>query len=119
MILAEHEIKRVIKHVKTSFPNFSNWKYNNEKNEDYFGFSIWGEYTPNPEKNMPRYFFVTIDAYEKNWQGHLTVGLPSYFWSSADVGDAYLLGTKPCMTVEEAISALKKECEGLFEAFSA
>jgi len=42
-ILTEPEIQQVLEQVKTAFPFFTNWEYNNEKNEEYFGFSVWGE----------------------------------------------------------------------------
>jgi hypothetical protein len=35
------------------------------------------------------------------------VGQPAYFWTRADAGDAYLLDTPPCATLEEAIAALQ------------
>ncbi|MCP4697788.1 MAG: hypothetical protein GY862_13190 [Gammaproteobacteria bacterium] len=118
MILAEHEIQRVIEHVKTAFPNFADWKYNNEENADHFGFSLWGRYALNPEEIMPIRFFVTLDTDDEHcWHGHLTIGQPHYLWTSADVGDAHLLGTKPCKTKEDAITALQAEIENLFEIF--
>ncbi|MCP4700005.1 MAG: hypothetical protein GY862_24610 [Gammaproteobacteria bacterium] len=119
MILTEHEIPRIIEHVKTAFPNFADWEYNNEKNEHYSGFSLWGMYALNPEHIMPTWFFITFDAYDESWRGCLTIGKPSYYWSSTDVGDAHLLGTKPCKTIEDAITALKAEMENLFEMFLA
>jgi hypothetical protein len=67
---------------------------------------------------MPRYFFITFDTYEETWHGHLTIGQPCYLWSSADVGDAHLLDTESCKTIEDAIEALKAEIVNLFRAFS-
>lgn len=42
-LLTESEIQQVLERVKTAFPFFTNWEYNNEKNSEYFGFSVWGE----------------------------------------------------------------------------
>jgi hypothetical protein len=58
MLLTESEIQQVLEQVKTAFPNFSDWEYNNEKNEEYFGFSVWGELVINPEELMPRHFLL-------------------------------------------------------------
>jgi hypothetical protein len=119
-ILTESEVQQVMERVKTAFPFFTNWEYNNEKNEEYFGFSVWGELVINPEDLMPRRFFITLDKnHENKWQGCLTIGQHSYLWSSADVGDAHLLDTKPCETLEETIVALKAKMLELFRAFGA
>ncbi|MBD2771016.1 hypothetical protein [Iningainema tapete] len=119
-ILTESEIKQVLEQVKTAFPFFTAWEYNNEKNEEYFGFSVWGELVINPEELMPRRLFITLDkTHENKWQGSLTIGQHSYLWSSADVGDAHLLDTEPCETLEEAIVALKAKMLELWRAFSA
>lgn len=119
MILTDHEIRQAAERAKTAFPNFTDWEYNNEKNEYYSGFSLWGEYSPDPEDLMSKHFYITFDIYEDKWTGCLTIGQPSYFWSSADVGDAHLVATQPCETLEEAITALKTETANLFRAFSA
>jgi hypothetical protein len=101
-------------------PFFTNWEYNNEKNAEYFGFSVWGELVLNSEELMPRRFFITLDKnHENKWQGCLTIGQHSYLWSSADVGDAHLLDTEPCETLEEAIVALKAKMLELWRAFGA
>ncbi len=119
MILTEHEVQQAIKQAETAFPNFADWEYNNdETNKDYFGFSLWGEYTPDPEEDMPRHFYITFDFCEEKW-GVLSIGQHSYFWSSADCGDAYLLNTESCNTLEDAIVALKAEMAALFRGFSA
>jgi hypothetical protein len=68
---------------------------------------------------LPRLFFVTFDTHETSWSGHLTIGQHCFFWSSADVGDAHLLDTDPCSTLEDAITALKRQIVDLFDAFSA
>ena len=118
LILTENEIQSAIEQAKIAFPHFTDWEYKNEANDEYFGFSLWGQYVPNPEDQMPRCFFITLDTYEDNWNGHLTIGQHCYLWSSADVGDAHLLDTESCKTLEGAITALKVEIENLFRAFS-
>ncbi len=119
MLLTESEIQQVLEQVKTAFPNFTDWEYNNEKNEEYFGFSVWGELVINPEELMPRRFFITLDTnHENKWQGCLTIGQHSYLWSSADVGDAHLLSSEPCETLSETIVELKAKILELFRAFS-
>ena len=45
-------------------------------------------------------------------------GSTDYFWTSADVGDAHLLDTEECATLEEAIVALKAEIARLCHALS-
>lgn len=64
MLLTEPEIKQVLEQVKVAFPNLTDWEYNNEKNDEYFGFSVWGQLVVNPEELMPRRFFITLDTYE-------------------------------------------------------
>ncbi len=115
MLLTEPEIQQVIEQAKTTFPNFTDWEYNNEKNEGYSGFSLWGQFVLNPGDNS---FFITFDTNQENWYGYLTIGQPCYFWTSADVGDAHLLHTKPCQTIDNAMAALKTEIVNLFSAFS-
>ena len=119
MIVTEREVQQAIEQAKTTFPNFTDWEYNNEINEAYFGFSLWGQFVLNPEDQMPRRFFITLDTYEENWHGYLTIGQHCYLWSSADVGDAHLLDTESCKTLEDAVAALKVEIINLFRAFSA
>jgi hypothetical protein len=119
MLLTEPDIQQVLEQVKTAFPRLADWEYNNEKNEEYFGFSVWGEFVSNPKELMPRRFFITLDTnHEDKWEGCLTIGQPSYLWSSADVGDAHLVNTEPCETLQEAIAALKAKILELFQAFS-
>ncbi|MBG1267354.1 hypothetical protein [Nostoc sp. WHI] len=117
MLLTEPEIQQVLDKAKAAFPNLNDWEYNNEKNGEYFGFSMWGEFVLNPEELMPRRFFITLDTYEYKWQGCLTVGQHSYLWSSADVGDAHLLDTEGCESLEEAIAVLKAKMVELLAAF--
>ena len=62
-----------------------------------------------PEAFMPRHFYITFATHAEHWSGHLTIGQHFYWWTSADVGDAHLLDTEECATLEEAIVALKAE----------
>jgi len=120
MLLTEPEIQRVLEQVKTAFPNLTDWEYNNEKNQEYFGFSVWGKFVIKSEEVvMPREFFITLDInHEDKWEGCLTIGQPNYLWSSADVGDAHLVDTEPCETVQEAIAALKSKILELSHNFT-
>ncbi|NEP74744.1 MAG: hypothetical protein F6K25_23705 [Okeania sp. SIO2G4] len=118
MLLTEVEIQEAIEQAKTAFPNFSDWEYNNEINGEYFGFSVWGKFVLEREDTGSRNFFITLDTYDEKWRGSLTIGLPVYLWSSADFGDAHLLDTDDCDSLEDAITALKAEMKQLFQAFS-
>jgi hypothetical protein len=119
MILNEHQIRQSLDTAKAAFPRFGNWQYNNEENPDYCGFALWGELVQDETESMPRHFFLTFDTYKKKWRGHLTIGQHQYFWSSADFGDANLLGTDECATLEEAIAALRAEIADFFAALQA
>ncbi|NEP08021.1 MAG: hypothetical protein F6K34_26545, partial [Okeania sp. SIO4D6] len=70
------------------------------------------------EDTGSRNFFITLDTYDEKWRGSLTIGLPVYLWSSADFGDAHLLDTDDCDSLEDAITALKAEMKQLFQTFS-
>jgi hypothetical protein len=118
MLLNESEVRRSLKRAQASFPRFADWKHNNEINESYCGFALWGAFVPEPNAAVRRRFFITFDTYEATWRGHLTIGQHCSFWSSADVGDAQLLDTGPCETLEDAIAAFKVQVAGLFAAFS-
>ncbi|CCQ55937.1 hypothetical protein [Crocosphaera watsonii] len=118
MILTETEISEVIEKAKNAFPNFSNWEYNNEKNDEYLGFSLWGQFVLDPENIMSKCFFVTLETCDEKWRAYLTIGQHCSFWSSADMGDAYLLDTDNYDSVDEIILQLKKEMLKLFQAFS-
>jgi len=113
MLLTEAEIQRCRALVAAAFPGFAHWGFINERNDSYSGFCIWARYTAKPKTSPSPSFFVTFDTYKENWKGHLTVGKHCYFWSSADVGDAHLLDTEPCATLEEAITELKRRIGGL------
>jgi hypothetical protein len=118
MFLTPVEIQRTRATVATAFPRFAQWEWVNEVNDDYAGFCIWGHYTADPtEASSPR-LFVTFDTFREHWRGHLTIGRHCYFWSSADVGDAHVLDTEQCATVEEAIRALKRRIASLVAALA-
>lgn len=93
-------------------------RYSNDKTGEYDGFALWGQLVLNPAEQRPQRFFITLDTYEEQWDGHLTIGQPCYLWTSADVGDAHLVDTESCHTLEEAIAALKMEMAKLCKAFS-
>jgi hypothetical protein len=118
MALSESDIRRSLECARAAFPYFTDWEYHNEINEWYSGFSLWGEFGPDLDDPMGPRFFITLDAFQSTWRGHLTTGQHSYFWSSADCGDAHLLGTGPCATLGDAIGTLKKRLAELFTAFS-
>src|SRR4051794_10666425 len=105
MLLAASEIRRSRKLAKAAFPGFTKWKHHNEIDGCYSGFSLWGEFVSNPRTEFPYRFFVTFDIYETAWKGHLSVGKHCYYWGDADFGDAYLVNTDPCDTLEEAIAS--------------
>jgi hypothetical protein len=116
MILTEIEIQDALRKAQTAFPHFTDWEYQNEAGGDYFGFSMWGQYILDPEVLMSRTFFITLDTYENQWHGSFTIGQHSYLWSSADMGDAHLLDTNSCDSLEAAIADLKAEIMRLFDA---
>jgi hypothetical protein len=107
MLLTQTEIQRCRILVETAFPRFAHWAFINERNDSYAGFCIWGRFQAAEEMGAPS-FFVTFDAVRDQWKGHLTVGKHCYYWSSADVGDAHLVDTELCDTLDDAILALKR-----------
>lgn len=119
MVLTEPEIQHVISQVKAAFPNLTNWQFNNEENDEYCGFSVWAFYTLEPEKLMARWFFITFDTFDLKWRGHLSVGKPTYLWTSTEEGDAFLVDTALCQTIEEAIHKLKAQITNLFSILCA
>jgi hypothetical protein len=112
MLLTTAEIQRCRALVEKAFPRFADWAFNNERNDSYGGFCIWGRYKAKAAKSSPS-FFVTFNTRKDNWKGHLTVGKHCYYWSSASIGDAHLLDTEWCGNLEDAIIALKGLLEGL------
>lgn len=113
MILSAPEIRSSLDLATAAFPRFSDWEHDNEVNESYSGFALWGEIAADPDESVPRSFFVTFDTYEASWRGHLTIGKPCYYWSSADFGDAELVDTGPCTSLGDAIASLKGEMRNL------
>jgi hypothetical protein len=118
MLLTKTEIQRCQALVEKAFPRFTYWAFVNEPDDSYAGFCVWGRYKAKRETSAPS-FFVTFATSKDKWKGHLTVGKHCYYWSSADVGDAHLLDTEPCATLEEAIIALKRRIADLVAALSA
>ena len=122
MLLTENEIQESVEQAQAAFPKFHNWQYNNEKDREYSGFSLWGQFdmvdNESQAPSSPRSYFITFDTYQKNWRGHLTIGLHSYFWSSADMGDALLFSTGDRDTLDDAIVAFKAGLLDLFKVFS-
>ena len=120
MFLADHNIQYVLERVQAAFPSFTQWAYTNasEDERSLDGFSLWGQWVLQPEECMARHFYITFATHAEHWSGHLTIGQYFYFWASADVGDAYLLDTEACATLEEAIVVLKAEMVRLCRALS-
>lgn len=124
MVLEEHEVQKALEQARAAFPNLYNWEYINEENRDYLGFTLWGQFEMRDSEGkvppLPRRFFVTLIKVDENWGANLTIGQPSYYWSSADVGDAQLLHSmKQCEKLDDAIVALKEELVSFCRTFSA
>ncbi|MEM8640057.1 MAG: hypothetical protein AAGG51_14765 [Cyanobacteria bacterium P01_G01_bin.54] len=119
MILTDSKIELALAEAQAAFPNFTDWQYMNDPdNSDYMEcFTMWGEFVANPEEMMSRRFFVTLVAHQDTWSGSLTIGQHQYLWSSADFGDAYLVGGGAGDSLGEAIAALKGAIATLFQAF--
>lgn len=107
MILSAAAIQNALNAVKARFPDVTDWRYHNEIDDDFLGFTLWGTFALAPDDLTAKRFYITFTQGPDGWRGDLTVGQPAYFWTSADMGDAYLLDTPPCVTLEEAITALK------------
>ena len=71
-----------------------------------------------PEARMARHCSRTFVTHAEPWRGHRTIGQHSYCWTKADGGDAHLLETEACATLEEAIVALKAKRARLCHALS-
>ena len=119
MFLPESEVRTCIERLEVGLPHFGDWRYVNEKDRDYEGFAVWGRFEFEPNDTMGRDYFVTFDTYKTMWVGHLSIGKHCYYWSSADFGDANLVDTGRCATLDEAIAGLKSRIAELFAAFSA
>jgi len=118
MLLSKAEMQRSRAFIATAFPHFAAWEVANEVDDNHPGFCIWGCYVPESKVLYSPRFFVTFETFNEYWRGHLTVGKPCYFWSSADVGDAYLLDTEKCASLEEATRGLKRRIADLFASLS-
>jgi hypothetical protein len=120
MFMADHNIQYVLERVQAAFPSFTQWAYTNASDDERSldGFALWGQWVLYPEETMARHFYVTFATQAEHWSGHLTIGQHYYWWTSADVGDAHLLDTAACATLEEAIVALKAEMARLCRALS-
>lgn len=119
MLLDQEEIGRSLARARAAFPRVTAWRHSNEVNDYYGGFSLWGVFVVNLSERITTRFFVTFDAHGTTWRGHLTVGLPAYYWSSTSEKDAPLIHTPPNATLEEAIEALKRRIADLFAGLSA
>ena len=114
MFLPEAEIQPTIDKVKAAFPGFTDWEFNNEKNDFYHSFSVWGEFVFD-DSTMPRIiFFITFDCWQQKWCGHLTSGKPQYYWSDTEDGDACLVHTGNHDSLDAAIVGIKTKQRGLF-----
>jgi hypothetical protein len=120
MFLADRDIQHALARVQAAFPSFTQWTYTNASDEESSldGFTLWGQWVLHPEESMTRHFYITFATHAEHWSGHLTIGQHCYFWTSADVGDAHLLDTEECATLEEAIGALQAEIARLCRALS-
>lgn len=61
MLLPETEVQPALEQAQRAFLHFTNWNYINQANGDYFGFTMWGELTIEPDETMPSSFFITIN----------------------------------------------------------
>jgi len=107
MRLADADLPTALALVAARLPRRTGWQYRNQPDDEHPGFTVWGEFVLSPDEDRAPRFFITFGLGPDGWPGDLTVGQHAYFWTSADVGDAYLLTTPPCATLEEAIAALK------------
>jgi hypothetical protein len=119
MFLSDAEIQRCRALVEAAFPRFAHWAFINERNDGYAGFSLWGRYKARSDDKSTPSFFVTFATFKESWRGHLTVGKHCYYWSSTDAGDAHLVDTEPCASLEEAVTVLKRRIAGLFAVWLA
>jgi len=118
MVLTEEEIKKVLETAKAAFPNLTDWQFQNKPDHEHDGFTMWGEFVFNPEEPLPNTFFITLYTRGECWQGSLTIGRYSYWWSSTEEGDSYLIGTPLYDSLDMAIIALKAEIIRLFTALA-
>ena len=120
MFLVDPDIQHALERVQAAFPSFTQWAYTNASDDERSldGFSLWGQWVLQPEEIIARHFYITFATHAEHWSVHVTIGQHYYLWTSADVGDAHLLDTEECATLEEAIVALKAEMARLCRALS-
>ena len=53
VIISPSEIQRSLRQAQAAFPHFSDWEHNNEVNESYSGFALWGEFVSDPKDPAP------------------------------------------------------------------
>ena len=80
---------------------------------------MWGKHVLKGDEKygMNQRFFITIDFVESAWEGNLSIGQHSYFWSDADSGDARLLFTGPCATCKTPLPCSKSGCRSCSPLF--
>jgi hypothetical protein len=117
MLLEQSEIESAMRILKTDFPKLDRWDYRNLIDEYYPGFTAWGMKSIGKGDYADKNFFITFERWEHTWSGQLTIGKHCYFWDSADVGDAHLVNSKNCVTLEEAIASLKQNVKLVLEIF--
>ncbi|MCE7875323.1 hypothetical protein DYH09_33845 [bacterium CPR1] len=119
MQVSAAEAEEALELARTAFPHLCDWQYEIlDEESDYQGFTLWGVHSIQLDRYQVRRFFVTLASYKAVWRGHLSIGQHAFMWTSADYGDAYLVDTRDCATLPEAIRSLKQEIAGLFAAFS-
>ncbi|MCP5124877.1 MAG: hypothetical protein H6973_04350 [Gammaproteobacteria bacterium] len=111
-------IQDVLNVMKAHFPRLSDWDYHEQADPDYRGLTVWGAYAPDPDALTGPCYFVTVTQVQGAWRDDFTVGKPACCWSSANVGDAQLLDTPECATLEEAITALKQAIRQFVDVFA-
>ncbi|MBC8134769.1 MAG: hypothetical protein H8F28_02650 [Fibrella sp.] len=118
MTIDKDQSEPLISEARAAFTGFSDWRWNNAKNDYYDGFALWGEYLHADEHGDGTRFFVTFSLRNDGWTGDLTTGQPAFYWSDADIGDAMLVGTLPVGTLGDAIRVLKARMRTLFAALT-
>jgi len=64
VLLSAAEIRRSVERAKAAFPRFVNWEHINAIDDSHPGFSVWGEFVPEPDEPTSRSFFVSSDNNE-------------------------------------------------------
>lgn len=115
MSLSPQDKSRPLELAQSAFPAFPRWK-TADADDEHDDFCVWGELEIEDGPYRSRRFFVTLSVHQGRWRGHLTIGRHASMWTSADVGDAFLVSTGFCDTVEEGLAALRDEISNLFSA---